>query len=83
MSGFKFSQKMVVSKEKKKKTKQSSGSSFERQKLDDPMISNELNIVKHDGKIEGNCGHPGEGGGGTGYVSPAAPKGDGFCVVLV
>ena len=47
------------------------------------MISNELNIVKHDGKIEGNCGHPGEGGGGTGYVSPAAPKGDGFCVVLV
>ena len=47
------------------------------------MISNELNIVKDDGKIEGNCGHPGEGGGGTGYVSPAAPKGDGFCVVLV
>ena len=83
MSGFKFSQKMVVSKEKKNKTKQSSGSSFERQKLDDPMISNELNIVKDDGKIEGNCGHPGEGGGGTGYVSPAAPKGDGFCVVLV
>ena len=42
---------MVVSKEKENKTKQSSGSCFERQKLDDPMISDGLNIVKHDGKI--------------------------------
>ena len=34
-------------------------------------------------KFNGTVDTRERGKGGTGYVSPAAPKGDGFCIVLV